>query len=49
MELVESLGWIMVGFMPTLLSLEIGYRIGARTRRLSVMGRERKLLWLIDR
>ena len=33
MELLESIGWIAIGFVPTLVSLHLGYAIGAKKRR----------------
>jgi len=32
MELLESISWIVAGFAPTLLSLEIGYRFGIKRK-----------------
>ena len=33
MDLIESIGWIAVGFVPTLVSLQLGYMIGTKKRR----------------
>jgi hypothetical protein len=30
MDFLESIGWIAAGFVPTLVSLHIGYIIGAK-------------------
>ena len=33
MEMLESLSYIIMGFVPTLALLEIGYRMGMKIRR----------------
>jgi hypothetical protein len=37
MELLESIGWIALGFIPTLASMEMAFRI---TKRLKLFSRE---------
>jgi hypothetical protein len=32
MEILESLIWIALGFIPTLAALEIGYKLGVGTK-----------------
>ena len=48
MELLESIGWIALGFIPTLGSLEIGFRITKRLKlyatRKIVLGEEKVTL-----
>lgn len=39
MELLESIGWIALGFIPTLGSMEIAFRIRI-TKRLKLSSRE---------
>ncbi len=36
MELLESIGWIAIGFVPTLVSLHLGYAIGTKKSRKEV-------------
>lgn len=30
MEMVESIGWIALGFVPTLVAMEVAWKIGKR-------------------
>ena len=48
MELLESIGWIALGFIPTLGSLEIAFRITKRlklyaTRKITLREEKRRL------
>ena len=35
MEMFESIGWIVLGFMPTLAAMEAAWRVGKRGLTLS--------------
>jgi hypothetical protein len=35
MEIIESIGWVVLGFVPTLVAMEAAWRIGKR--RLSLV------------
>ena len=35
MELFESIGWITLGFAPTLVALEAAWKVGKRRRALA--------------
>jgi len=32
MELIESVIWIMTGFIPTLITMEVGWRLASKQR-----------------
>ena len=36
MELIEGIGWIMAGFITTLVTLELGWRLAKRHTKQSV-------------
>ncbi|HXV45086.1 MAG TPA: hypothetical protein VD736_00245 [Nitrososphaera sp.] len=38
MEILQSIGWIVLGFMPTLAAMEAGWRIGKRRLALAEAG-----------
>jgi len=38
MEIFESIGWIVLGFVPTLVTMETGWRIGKRRLALAEVG-----------
>jgi hypothetical protein len=38
MELLESIGWIVLGFAPTLAAMEVAWRIGKRRLALAEAG-----------
>ncbi|MFL6399163.1 MAG: hypothetical protein ACJ72J_06235 [Nitrososphaeraceae archaeon] len=41
MDILESFGWIVLGFIPTLCALEIAWKLGA-VKKYKVKGEERK-------
>jgi hypothetical protein len=38
MEMIESIGWIMLGFAPTLVAMEVAWRAGRRRLALAEAG-----------
>jgi hypothetical protein len=38
MEMLESIGWIVLGFVPTLAAMEAAWRIGKRRLALAEVG-----------
>ena len=38
MEFIESIGWIVVGFVPTLAAMEVAWRIGRRRLTFAQVG-----------
>jgi hypothetical protein len=34
MEIIESVGWVALGFVPTLIAMEAAWKIGKRRLRL---------------
>jgi hypothetical protein len=38
MEMFESIGWIVLGFVPTLAAMEAAWRIGKRRLALAEVG-----------
>ena len=39
MELLESIGWIALGFVPTLLSLQVWYKINSKRKSMPKFAR----------
>jgi hypothetical protein len=44
MEILESIAWVLTGFIPTLVSLEIGYRMRARSTSESLKRKKEELV-----
>jgi hypothetical protein len=38
MEMLESFGWIVLGFVPTLVAMEVAWKIGKRRLALAEAG-----------
>jgi hypothetical protein len=38
MEMIESIGWIVLGFAPTLAAMEIAWKVGRRRLALAEAG-----------
>jgi hypothetical protein len=38
MEMIESIGWIVLGFAPTLAAMEIAWKVGRRRLALTEAG-----------
>ena len=38
MEMIESIGWIVLGFAPTLVAMEVAWKVGRRRLALAEAG-----------
>lgn len=38
MEMIESIGWIVLGFAPTLAAMEVAWKVGRRRLALAEAG-----------
>jgi hypothetical protein len=44
MEIIESMMWVLAGFVPTLAGLEILYRLRKETRKIGISTRKLEVI-----